>query len=208
MTRVFVISRSPALRAGLRAMLAEQLSIELIGEAARLDDLSIPVAALTDADVLVFASSEDLPRGTSALLPQRGIVLLANDERAVAQMRAVATGGWGLLAPEADAEELQLVVNAVARGMTILPQPLAAKLLPPISEADANAQALEIDLTPREQDVLDWLGRGLPNKLIAQELRITEATVKFHVSAVYAKLGAASRAEAITKAARLGLITL
>jgi len=64
------------------------------------------------------------------------------------------------------------------------------------------------ELTPRERHVLQLLAEGLPNKAIADRLGISEHTVKFHVSAIMSKLGAQSRTEAVTRAARLGLIIL
>jgi DNA-binding NarL/FixJ family response regulator len=63
-------------------------------------------------------------------------------------------------------------------------------------------------LTARECEVLELLSRGLPNKLIARRLQISEHTVKFHVSSIYAKLGASSRTDAVSRGVRKGLITL
>ena len=63
-------------------------------------------------------------------------------------------------------------------------------------------------LTARESEVLELLSRGLPNKLIARRLQISEHTVKFHVSSIYAKLGASSRTDAVSRGVRRGLITL
>ena len=63
-------------------------------------------------------------------------------------------------------------------------------------------------MTPREREVLGLLGRGLSNKMIARDLQISEHTAKFHVSSIYAKLGVASRTEAVSLGARLGLILL
>lgn len=63
-------------------------------------------------------------------------------------------------------------------------------------------------LTTREREVLELLSRGLPNKLIARRLQISEHTVKFHVSSIYAKLGASSRTDAVSRGVRRGFITL
>jgi DNA-binding NarL/FixJ family response regulator len=63
-------------------------------------------------------------------------------------------------------------------------------------------------LTPREVQVLELLAEGLPNKAIAARLGISDQTVKFHVSAICGKLGAANRTDAVRRAARRGLITL
>jgi DNA-binding NarL/FixJ family response regulator len=64
------------------------------------------------------------------------------------------------------------------------------------------------ELTPREREVLQLLAEGLGNKEIARRLRISDHTVKFHVNAILGKLGARTRTEAVTRAARQGLITL
>ena len=63
-------------------------------------------------------------------------------------------------------------------------------------------------LTPREVEVLGELARGVPNKTIAGRLAISEHTVKFHIASIFAKLGVASRTEAVTQGVRLGLIML
>jgi len=63
-------------------------------------------------------------------------------------------------------------------------------------------------LTPRELEVLEALGEGLSNKSIAARLGITEHTVKFHVSAIFSKLGAENRTDAVRRGVRRGLITL
>ena len=68
----------------------------------------------------------------------------------------------------------------------------------------ASAEAL----TPREQEVLQLLAEGLPNKTIADRLYISEHTVKFHVNAILSKLGAQSRTEAVVRATRLGILLL
>jgi DNA-binding NarL/FixJ family response regulator len=64
------------------------------------------------------------------------------------------------------------------------------------------------ELTPREMDVLRLLAQGLPNRKIAAQLTINERTVKYHVSAILAKLEAANRTEAVMRAIEQGLITL
>ena len=95
-----------------------------------------------------------------------------------------------------------------------------------LSLAEARAAALDADailitkkgtdpradfeepLTPREIEVLELLAQGLPNKAIAARLGISDQTVKFHVSSISGKLGAANRTDAVRRAVRRGLITL
>jgi DNA-binding NarL/FixJ family response regulator len=73
---------------------------------------------------------------------------------------------------------------------------------------DVDVSLPDEALTAREREVLELLSRGLPNKLIARRLQISEHTVKFHVSSIYAKLGATSRTDAVSRGVRRGLITL
>jgi DNA-binding NarL/FixJ family response regulator len=74
---------------------------------------------------------------------------------------------------------------------------------------DDSEDDLRIDpLTPREVQVLELLAEGLPNKAIADRLKISDQTVKFHVSSISTKLGAANRTDAVRRAVRRGLITL
>ena len=78
---------------------------------------------------------------------------------------------------------------------------------PPGSD-DSGAMGFDEPLTPREIEVLELLAEGLPNKAIAERLRISDQTVKFHVSSISGKLNAANRTDAVRKAVRRGLITL
>ena len=87
-----------------------------------------------------------------------------------------------------------------------LAQTLAAIARPRM--ASEIAAVNDEPLTAREREVLQLVAEGIPNKQIAQRLRISEHTVKFHVSAIMAKLNAASRTEAVTTAARRGLLLL
>ena len=79
-----------------------------------------------------------------------------------------------------------------------------------VAEAGAPEEDWEFEesLTPREIQVLELLAEGLPNKAIAERLRISDQTVKFHVSSISGKLGAANRTDAVRRAVRRGLITL
>jgi DNA-binding NarL/FixJ family response regulator len=74
--------------------------------------------------------------------------------------------------------------------------------------ADDDDELFDEPLTPREIQVLELLAEGLPNKAIAVRLRISDQTVKFHVSSISGKLGAANRTDAVRRAVRRGLITL
>lgn len=134
-------------------------------------------------------------------------------DHAIAIARLVMGAGlaFGALPRDAGPEEITAAVAAVGGGLTALDTRLAAATLAAIERPRARgeiAATTEEQLTPREREVLQLLAQGIPNKQIAQRLRISEHTVKFHVSAIMAKLNAASRTEAVTTAARRGLLLL
>jgi DNA-binding NarL/FixJ family response regulator len=106
-----------------------------------------------------------------------------------------------------DADQLDLAVRSAEAGLVLLDLPLAATSLALPAAIGAPAQIME-PLTARELQVLQLVAQGLPNKGIARRLGISENTAKFHVASLSGKLGASSRTEAVTLAARRGLILL
>lgn len=210
MIGVFIVAVMPALRAGLRSILSAN-DIHVEGEAATLVELAADTLAAID--VLVLANPELLAEGvltgSSTSLP--GMVLLADNPKPVALLHTLAPRGWGIVTPEAPASTLQAAVYAVAEGLCVLPATLSSQFpdqRPETVSITAVAEPLEEPLTTRELEVLELLSRGLSNKLIARTLQISEHTVKFHVSSIYAKLDVANRTEAVHRGAQRGLITL
>ena len=203
MTRVLIAAPAPALRAGLRALVATD-ELQIAGEAATLDaDLaSVDVVLLADGELLADAARRIPANARLALL------LLAGDGRAAPLLRALPLAGWGILPLNSSAEELQAALAGVARGLVVLPAPLAEQLMGQRRPVAVPALDQADPLTAREREVLQLVSQGLSNKLIARELQVSEHTVKFHISSIFAKLGAASRTDAISRGARQGLITL
>jgi DNA-binding NarL/FixJ family response regulator len=162
--------------------------------------------ALSDADVVLVADEELLEETSLAVADDgtQAILLLSEDDHSVSRLRALPLRGWGLVSPDAPPEEIAAAVDATAQGLIVLPKSLTERLL----QGPAVVEELSEPLTAREHEVLELLGRGLSNKLIARELHISEHTVKFHVSSLYAKLGVNNRAEAVSQGARRGLISL
>jgi two-component system, NarL family, nitrate/nitrite response regulator NarL len=107
----------------------------------------------------------------------------------------------GVLSPDASAEQLDAALRAVAAGL------LVRSATAPEPRGFAPAEDMPL-LTPREREILSLIGEGLSNKAMARRLGISVHTVKFHLEALFAKLDATSRAEAVAKGLRGGVIEL
>jgi two-component system, NarL family, nitrate/nitrite response regulator NarL len=180
--RVLVVSDDPLARSGLASLLADRETVTVVE---------------ADPDVVVWDTSEpagDLPR---VKVPVLAVIA---DESQVPEARAA--GARGVLFRTTGGDRLAAAVVALAHGLTVVDPALAPAL------ASADRAAPVEDLTPREMEVLQLLAQGLTNKRIAERLRISEHTAKFHVNAILAKLGVDSRTEAIVVSARLGLVIL
>ena len=213
-TQVFVVAPAPLARAGLRSMLeAPEMAdgVLVVGEA---ESLVGAGPELSEADVVVVAEDEFVEQTTHTLTETvaeegtQAILLLSEDDRSLPALRSLAPRGWGVVSPDAPPEEIGAAVAAVARGLVVLPRTLSERLLQSPAAFGGAVEELVESLTAREREVLELLGRGLSNKMIARGLHISEHTVKFHVSSIYTKLGASSRAEAVSLGARHGLISL
>ncbi len=206
MPRALLASPYPMLRAGLRALLAEQVT--LVGEADSLDGLFDNVRA-TRPEIVLFDLALDPDDSLSGLWqvrsewPEVEVLALAEagaDRRVLA---ALQSGARGCLPKTAAAEELLAAVRSVAAGRPVMPSAVTAALLDQL-RGEAPAE----NLSPREAEVLRHVAAGLTNKAIALKLGISEHTIKFHLGSAMGKLGAASRAEAVATAMRRGLISV
>jgi DNA-binding NarL/FixJ family response regulator len=202
--RVLVADDHAVVRQGLRTFLELQDGLEVVGEAA---DGAEAVAAAERLVPDVVLMDLVMPRldGVEAMrelrrrVPGARVVVLTSyldDERLLPAMRA---GAAGYLLKNVQPQELVRAVRAADAGEALIDPAVAARLVEALGEAhDEHPE----QLTPREREVLDLIGRGFANKRIAQELGIAEKTVKTHVSHVLSKLGVADRTQAALYAQR------
>jgi DNA-binding NarL/FixJ family response regulator len=217
MIRAYVIASTPMLQAGLRTMLTTA-DIQVVGESSIPDAFS---ADLPGIDVIVVADTPLLEKVGRALAQDRtlALVVLAHnlaespvfhpDQGPLQLLRSLELRGWGIVPIDAPAEQLQAAILAAAQGLIVLPgfHPSWLYERTPVV-ATGNLSVTEEALTSREREVLELVSQGLSNKLIARKLQISEHTVKFHISSISTKLGAASRTDAVSRGLRRGLITL
>lgn len=189
---VRVAVRSGMLRAGVESLLAAAGVLVLPnGEA---DVLIVDDAWLTDPEALADALAES-----------GAIVALGNGAWANL-LPELTGGGWAVLSADATPAELLAGVLGAAAGLVVLPPALFHAAEPEAEDTDFPSS--DVTLTPREHDVLVLLAEGLSNKRAARELGVTESTIKFHVQAVYSKLGVQSRAGAVARGIGLGLVSV
>ena len=208
MVRVFVIATTPMQQAGLRVMLTSS-ELEIVGESLVPD---VAWEELFESDVIVIGD-EVLVEDAIRMLPHDetvSIVVIANNEqKAFSLLYSLKVKNWGVLPTTASALYLQSAVVSVAQGSVVFPGTLINSLYEqPLRIQSVQSTGVDEVLTTREHEVLELVSQGLSNKLIARYLQISEHTVKFHISSVSAKLGAASRTDAVRLGLRKGLITL
>jgi DNA-binding NarL/FixJ family response regulator len=213
--RIVVADDHPVVRDGLVAMLRTDPAFDVVGEAAngaeavRLVEQHAPDVLLLDLEMPGLDGVAVLRRLREIVSPTRAIVFTVfdTDERIIA---AVEAGAKGYLLKGVPRAEIFTAIRVVHAGGSLLQPVVAARVLEHVAaRARGDASAPErIALTPRESSVLELLARGRSNKQIAAALGVSERTVKFHVSALFTKLGATNRTEAVTRAVQTGLTTL
>ena len=198
MIRVAILAPALALRIGLREVLRGLPDVEVLADVAIAQEMpSADVWVVTSADLLEELGEEQSP------------ALLLLTDRADEAARLSGLSVWGALPLESSVEELSAALHALAEGLWTGSPALVQGLMErhPVYKMEEAEQVVD-PLTERERQVLQLTAQGLANKQIATALEISENTVKFHLSALYAKLGVTSRTEAVRAGARRGWVVL
>ena len=207
--KLLVADDHPMLREGLVAVLGTQPDFEVVGEAADGDEV-VRLASSLDPDVILLDLEMPGADGVEALEKLRDagsrartIVFTAynTDERILGSLRA---GARGYLLKGASRQEIFGAIRTVQAGGSLLEPAVTDRLLNRIDGGESVPESRR--LTPRELEVLALLARGLKNAEIAEQLFISERTVKFHVGSILAKLEAQNRTEAARIAIHRGLV--
>jgi len=201
MIRVLVADDHPFLRAGLEQLLASALDIEVVGSAS---DGAEAVALASGCHPDVVLMDLEMPNvdgieATRRLLaadPERRVVVLTSFSDRQRIFDALDAGAIGYLLKDAEPEELFRGVRAAARGEAPLAPKVAVEVLA------ARAGGVRAELSPREREVLSLVQKGLPNKVIARRLGISERTVKAHLTSVFSAIGVTDRTQAALWAER------
>ena len=205
MIGVLVVDDHPVLRAGLAQLLEQAEGIELTGwpptapRAWSSPWPESPDVVLMDLEMPGLDGIEATRRIRASREQTQVVVLTSFSDRARI-LDALDAGAAGYLLKDAEPDELLRGIRAAAAGEAPLAPRAASELLAERLEARPAAE-----LTPREREVLAMVAEGLPNKLIARRLEISEATVKAHLTRIFERLGVSDRTQAALWAQRHGL---
>jgi RNA polymerase sigma factor (sigma-70 family) len=214
MVRVLIADDDDLMRAGLKAVLSSDPGIELVGEAADGRTAIELVRELQPHVVLMDVRMPDVDgiaatRELAATAPETKVLLLTTFEQDDYIFGGLAAGAAGFLLKRTTPEDLISAIHTVAAGDFLLSPSVTKRVITEMANAprrDERArERLEV-LTPREQEVLVLIGRGLSNGEIATELVVEESTVKTHVKRILQKLQLRDRVHAVIVAYESGLL--
>jgi DNA-binding NarL/FixJ family response regulator len=207
--RIWVVASSTAMRAGLRTLLQADESLEVSGESRSLAELE---ESAPEFDVMLLADDVPVPagfrQGLDFITAPPALAWISDQRQHASELTGLPWRAWGILPLDVSGSELKAAVRALNEGLLV---GIPALVKSVFFSQGADARTLDSSgepLTGRESEVLQFLAQGLANKQIGLALGISEHTVKFHVSAIYAKLGATNRTEAVRMGIQRGLVTV
>ena len=205
MIKVLIVDDHPIVREGVAAVLERERDIRVVGAAASIDE-GLRLAAKFRPDVVLLdlklpdAHSHD--GVTSFARENRSVVVFTAYDADDDVFRAIRDGARGYLLKGSPAAEIAQAIRQVHAGESYVSPRIAAKLVKGVTQPGGRTGLL----SARERGVLRLVAAGLSNRQIGEALSIAERTVKFHVTAIFNKLGAENRAQAVALAAERGLL--
>lgn len=212
MIRVLIVAASPLARAGLENLLAAR-GVQIVGSAGNVESMGSQLLDAEPEVILVDTSGESSAAvleslAESDLASEAALIVLVDHPPSGLVAEAFRAGVRAVLPSDISPGQLVAALEAVSAGLVVMHPSEVTTALPAIAPTSPPVTGLAEPLTRREREVLQMLASGVGNKEIAAQLVISEHTVKFHVTSILGKLGAASRTEAVALAIRLGLILL
>jgi len=210
--RVLIVEDHPVVAEGISSLLEDYPGLAVVGTAPSVAEVA---RAMEDISPDVAVIDFRLPDGTGADAtdrirahsPSTAIVFLSADDSDEHVLAAVEAGASSYLLKTATGEEIVQAIRSAAAGEILISAGTLTSLLAREREsARQHARQTELlgKLTPREQEILAFMIRGLDNRAVAERLHISYATVRTHVRSILAKLGAQSQLEAVARATQWG----
>lgn len=210
--RVILVADAPITRQGMRKCLEAAADIQVVAEATY-GDQSLTLDTAPSADVVVVYASEGqtgwqtvATRMKLANPRARFLALLSNHDNTIAPL--MNAGVTGLLLNTTSGEQLAQGIRSVHAGQLVLDALLGAQLLDRSPPSPSSSGKQYAALTNRELQVLRVAASGLPNRQIAFQLRLSERTIRGYLTAIFSKIGASSRTEAVVIGLKQGWLSL
>ena len=207
--KVLIVDDHPLVQAGLRNFLYSFPDLEFLG-AMDSGEAAVTFCEEEEPDVILMDLLMPGMGGVAAIRmikerhPKVQVIALTSADKSELVREALHAKAIGYLLKTASAFELAYAIRAAKRGRQVLSEEASASLA---SGASSPAPTTVADLTTREREVLDMVAHGLSNTQITEALQIRLPTVKFHLRNLYTKLDVGGRAELITRAHQLGLLS-
>jgi DNA-binding NarL/FixJ family response regulator len=202
MIKIVLVDDQNLIRQGLKALLELESDLQIVGEAEN-GQIAIDLVQELQPNVVLMDIRMPVMDGVTATkeicqrFPRVNILILTTFDDDTYVSAAIGHGAKGYLLKDTPSEEIADAIRAVDRGYTHLAPGMMAKVMAQKSSAPAVALPLELqELTPRELEVLKLIAVGANNKEIAQELYISEGTVKNHVTNLLSRLNLRDRTQA------------
>ena len=210
--RIVIVDDHPVVREGIGAMLKREPDFKIVGEASngleaieKVRELS-PDVVLMDLRMPELDGVEAITRIKAENQDVKFIILTTySDDEYI--FRGIAAGARAYLLKDAPREELFRAIRTISKGESLIQPVVASRLLDRLAELSKKTPASET-LSEREIEVLQLMAKGVSNKDIADQLSITQSTVKTHITSIFQKLNVTSRTEAVTTALKKGIIQL
>lgn len=207
MIRLVIADDHPIVRAGLHALFSLEPDLEVVAEAATPDE-AVACAERENPDVVLMdlqfgsqtaTTGVDATRRIRALEAPPYVLVLTNYDSDADILGAVEAGASGYLLKDAPPHELTAAVRAAAAGESALAPVIASRLLD-------RMRAPRVSLSSREIEVLELVAAGRSNSEVAEQLFVSETTVKSHLAHIFSKLDVTSRTAAVSAARRKGIL--
>ncbi|MBU1238095.1 response regulator transcription factor [Myxococcota bacterium] len=220
--RVFLIEDEPDIRRQQERLLQKQKTISIIGSAGTGEE-GIQMLQSLEVDVVLLdlglpgMNGIEVTRELKKLKPSMEIIIFTIFDEENRVLAAIQAGASGYLLKGMGADRMIDAIHEVAAGGSVIQPHLARHILrkfreslpvPGTSSVSEDDTPVESPLTPREQEILTFIAKGLSNKEAAKVLSVSVATVRTHLEHIYAKLDVTNRTEAVTEGIRKGFIPL
>ena len=216
--RILIVDDHALVRRGMSYVVKEGFPdadvVEAEGATAALELMRVKVADLALVDVrMPDLDGLELLRAMKLEWPDVPVIMLSTYENAPYVKRALADGAAGYLLKDATPEDLGQAINvAISGGGNVLSPRVIQNLFEDVESSGgqttnghSRSRRTEYNLTQREHDILALLSEGRSNRSIAQNLYLSEKTVKAHLAAIFRKLGVTNRTQAAMMAVQLGV---